>query len=35
MNVFFGFKDEIVTQLAYVRDWGGSFVTAVPTLEIA
>ena len=26
--------DEIVSQNAYIRDWGGKFVTAVPTLEI-
>jgi SAM-dependent methyltransferase len=28
------FKDEIVTQLAYIRDWGGRFVTATPHVEI-
>jgi hypothetical protein len=27
-------KTEIMTQLAYVRQWGGRFVTAVPKLEI-
>lgn len=27
-------KDEIKGQLAYIRGWGGSFVTAVPHLEI-
>ena len=27
-------RDEIVTQLAYVREWGGRFVTAVPALTI-
>lgn len=27
-------KDEIVEQLSYVRDWGGRFVTAVPSLQI-
>jgi len=27
-------KDEITQQLAYVRSWNGSFVTAIPTLEI-
>jgi SAM-dependent methyltransferase len=27
-------KDELVQQLAYVRDWGGRFVTAIPTLEV-
>lgn len=26
-------KEEVMEQLAYIRDWGGSFVTAVPTLE--
>ncbi len=28
-------KDEITAQLTYVRAWGGSFVTAVPTLQVA
>lgn len=27
-------KDELIEQLAYVRAWGGSFVTAVPRLEV-
>jgi len=27
-------KDEVVTQLAYAREWGAQFVTAVPQLEI-
>lgn len=27
-------RDEIITQLAYVRAWGGQFVTVVPELEI-
>jgi SAM-dependent methyltransferase len=27
-------KDELVQQLDYVRAWGGSFVTAVPRLEV-
>jgi SAM-dependent methyltransferase len=27
-------KDELVQQLAYVRSWGGRFVTAVPQLQI-
>lgn len=27
-------KAEVREQLAYIRDWGGSFVTAVPKLEI-
>ncbi|HRW05604.1 MAG TPA: class I SAM-dependent methyltransferase [Caldilineaceae bacterium] len=28
-------RDEIMDQLAYVRGWGGRFVTAVPRLEIS
>ena len=27
-------RDEIATQLAYVRDWGGRLVTAVPELQV-
>ncbi|HEY8035029.1 MAG TPA: class I SAM-dependent methyltransferase [Methylobacter sp.] len=27
-------REEIMVQLAYIRDWGGQFVTAVPVLEI-
>jgi SAM-dependent methyltransferase len=27
-------RDEIESQLAYVRDWGGQFVTAIPGLRI-
>ncbi len=27
-------KAEVVSQLAYIRDWGGRFVTAVPSLAI-
>jgi len=27
-------RDEVIDQLAYIRNWGGRFVTAVPTLEI-
>ncbi|MDO9580154.1 MAG: class I SAM-dependent methyltransferase [Bacteroidales bacterium] len=27
-------KEEIMTQLSYIREWGGKFVTAVPNLEI-
>jgi SAM-dependent methyltransferase len=27
-------RDEVTTQLAYVSDWGGRFVTAVPELRI-
>jgi hypothetical protein len=28
-------RSEIMTQLAYIRQWGGQFVTAVPSLIIA
>lgn len=28
-------KDELMHQLAYVKDWDGKLVTAVPTIEIA
>lgn len=27
-------RDEVMTQLAYIRQWGGRFVTAVPKLEV-
>lgn len=27
-------KQEVMSQLAYVREWGGKFVTAVPRLEV-
>ena len=27
-------REEVMAQLAYVRDWGGRFVTAVPQLEV-
>lgn len=27
-------REEVITQLSYIRDWGGQFVTAVPTLKI-
>ena len=27
-------KDEVTAQLAYVREWGGEFVTAAPRLEV-
>ena len=27
-------KDEVIQQLAYVREWGGRFVTAVPKLAV-
>jgi len=28
-------EEEVMSQLEYVRDWGGHFVTAVPALRIA
>ncbi len=28
-------KEELVQQLAYIREWGGKFVTAVPRLEVS
>jgi SAM-dependent methyltransferase len=27
-------KTEVVAQLAYIREWGGKFVTAIPALEV-
>ena len=27
-------RKEVMTQLAYIREWGGRFVTAVPRLEV-
>lgn len=27
-------RDEVTAQLAYIREWGGKFVTAVPSLKI-
>jgi len=27
-------RDEVMDQLAYIRDWGGQFVTAVPALRV-
>jgi 2-polyprenyl-3-methyl-5-hydroxy-6-metoxy-1,4-benzoquinol methylase len=27
-------RDEVILQLAYIRDWGGQFVTAVPELKV-
>ena len=27
-------RTEIMTQLSYIRDWGGRFVIAVPKLEV-
>lgn len=27
-------RDEVVQQLAYVREWGGQFVTAIPALKV-
>ena len=28
-------REEVMNQLAYVREWGGKFVTAVPSLEVS
>jgi len=28
-------REEVMAQLAYVREWGGQFVTAVPALEVS
>ena len=28
-------REEVMVQLAYIREWGGRFVTAVPQLEVA
>ena len=27
-------RDEVMSQLSYIRDWGGRFVTAIPDLRI-
>jgi SAM-dependent methyltransferase len=27
-------REEVMTQLAYIREWGGQFVTAVPSLDV-
>jgi len=27
-------RDEIMQQLAYIREWGGQFVTAIPALKV-
>jgi hypothetical protein len=27
-------KDEVATQLSYIREWGGRFAVAVPSLEV-
>ncbi len=27
-------KDEIISQLSYIKDWGGKFVVAIPELEV-
>ena len=27
-------RDEVMQQLSYVRDWGGRFVLALPTLSV-
>lgn len=28
-------RAEVVEQLAYIREWGGQFVTAVPSLKVS
>ena len=28
------FKDEIVAQMAYIRDWGGRFVVPIPSVQV-
>jgi hypothetical protein len=28
------FKDEIMQQLAYIRQWGGQFVLPIPHIEV-
>ena len=28
-------RDEVISQLSYVREWGGQFVTAIPNLVVA
>lgn len=28
-------KEEITSQMAHIREWGGRFVTAIPTLEVS
>ena len=28
-------REEVMAQLAYVQEWGGQFVTAVPALEVS
>ena len=28
-------REEVMAQLSYIREWGGQFVTAVPSLTIA
>jgi len=28
-------KDEVIDQLSYVREWGGKFVTIIPSIEIS
>ena len=27
-------REEITRQLAYIKDWGGKFVTAIPSLQV-
>ena len=26
--------DEVITQLAYTHEWGGQFVTSIPSLKV-
>jgi hypothetical protein len=28
------FKDEIMKQLAFIREWGGRFVIPIPTVQV-
>jgi len=28
------FKDEIMTQMSFIRDWGGKFVVPIPEVEV-
>jgi hypothetical protein len=27
-------RDEVMQQLSYIREWGGVFVTAIPSLKV-
>ena len=27
-------KDEIIAQLSYIREWGGKFVVAIPSVQV-